>query len=158
MGHSGPQSEGLENGGAEQLDYDDPEVEKAWATQERKTVRLYLASQAHETDLLPPAPAWSLAPYIALWEVETNRGAALWVISGDLPTDYLDRHGATTPREAVRTFALLWRSQAVNMLAGRADPRSRLGKPKDWPKLGDLLQRRAELLLDFAAHDGLWEE
>src|SRR5262249_42894099 len=41
-------------------------------------------------------------------------------------------------------------------LAGRADPEMEVGPRERWPMLGDLLRRRAELLRDFAADDGLW--
>ena len=95
---------------------------------------------------------------IAVWSAGVGTPEAVWVISGDLPTDYLPYGNAATPREAVGAFASRWARVSENMLASRADPEIAVGKPKDWPQLGDLLKRRASLLKEFAEQDEIWEE
>jgi hypothetical protein len=140
------------------IDYDDPKTERVWCRQQLATVRDYLAAHKVAAGDLPAGPSWLLAPYIAVWRVNLKSGGAVWVISGDLPTDYLPRSTAATPRDAVRGFAERWERVAANMRAGKKDPEITIGKPKDQKHLGDLLEKRAAVLKDFAARDELWQE
>jgi hypothetical protein len=138
-------------------DYDDPAVERAWIHQQRTFVRDYLAAQRVEATDLPQRPEWLLAPYIALWRVNLMAGSEVWVISGDVPTDYLPPSEAATPRDAALAFAQRWQRAAGNMLAGRRDPEVTIGRPEDQAELGDLLRKRAVSLKDFAGQDALWQ-
>ncbi len=139
-------------------DYDDPDVEEAWANEQRVIVRDYLAAQRIAAVDVPSAPEWLVAPYIAVWVVEVTTGEAIWVISGDMPTDYLPFGQASIPREAVRAFGVRWERVAGNMLAGRRDPEVTIGRPEEQAQLGDLLSRRASLLQEFAQRDEYWDE
>jgi hypothetical protein len=99
-------------------------------------------------------PQWELAPYIAVWEITGG-----WVISGDLPTDYVLDETISSPREALRFFAVKFAEMAECMLAGRHYPGTTIGDPNNEDQqreLGGLLESRAGTLLDFADEDELW--
>jgi hypothetical protein len=68
-----------------------------------------------------------LAPYIATWEITGG-----WVISGDLPTDYVLDETILSVRESLRFVAEYM--------------------------LGGLLQSRAGTLMDFANDGNLWPD
>jgi tetratricopeptide (TPR) repeat protein len=131
--------------------------EQRWLGEQRERLEAYLRSRGLTGDPVPTEAAWDLAPFLALWSVEAG-GSGLWVITGDCPTDHLPRATAGDPRAVIAAFGQRWQRVATNVLAGREDPEMQLGPPERWPKLGPLLRTRAELLLEYAANDGLWEE
>ncbi|MBY0457588.1 MAG: DUF4826 family protein [Gemmataceae bacterium] len=132
---------------------------REWLFAQRAAVEGYLAGQ-RLTTAGRPVPRWDIAPYVAVWQI---RGG--WVISGDLPTDYVlaeDTADALDgPRAAVRFFADKFRDLAERMLAGQTYPGIRIGdptNPEQQRELGGLLRSRAGTLADFADDDGLWPD
>ncbi|WP_445946194.1 DUF4826 family protein [Shewanella sp.] len=93
-----------------------------------------------------------LAPYFAIWKMESKQPTkqTFWVMSGDLPSDYVDVNVASTAREAVRHFSMMWQVKAENL--------HRAGATKDatQAKFADLLVSRAESLYKMQADDKLW--
>src|SRR5262245_65408230 len=97
-----------------------------------------------------------MAPYLALWRV--GRGSAgLLVVVVDCPTDHMPATEAGDAREAMTAFGRRWQRAAANVLAGSKDPEMDVGSRESWPELGPMLRTRAELLLEFAANDDLWQ-
>jgi hypothetical protein len=80
------------------------------------------------------------------------------VISGDLPSDYISSESAKHPREALRVFATRWQEVSSFMVRGEVHPDYSIGSPEQWPELGDLLQKRAEILQSYADNDNVWSE
>jgi hypothetical protein len=133
-------------------EYDDQEKVWEWLTQQSGEVERYLARQNVTSEA--PVPRWELAPYVAVWEITGG-----WAISGDLPTDYVLDETILTAREAMRFFANKFAEMADCMMNDRRYPGTTIGNPNDAEQqreLGDLLQRRAVLLSDFAENDGMW--
>jgi hypothetical protein len=93
-----------------------------------------------------------LAPYFAIWKMESKQPTkqTFWVMSGDLPSDYVDVKVASTARDAVRHFSMMWQIKAENL--------HRAGATKDatQAKFADLLVSRAESLYKMQADDKLW--
>jgi len=142
-------------------DYDDPKVESDWLVKQRLTVEKYLQDQGIRHRGVSPEPKWFLAPYVAIWTVEslkTPGAVGWWAISGDLPTDYLSGNDASDAREAMTAFAHLWRETADCMLRGEEHPTLKIGPPAMRRELGDLLRRRAEILRDWIDDDEMWHE
>jgi hypothetical protein len=142
-------------------DYDDPAVEEEWCQERRSEVEAYLRGQGVDHGRIGEWPAWHVAPYVSVWAIESKARpdwVGWWVICGDLPTDCISSAGAKCPREAVRAIAEEWLELAGYMERGELHPDSRLSRREDWPTLGPLLQRRAEMLLKYADLDGAWEE
>ena len=87
-----------------------------------------------------------------------NPGAvSWWVISGDAPTDHIASDGASEVKEAVSAFAKRWIELSEHVLRGEPHPDVQIGSPDQWPELGELLFRRANLLAEFAGADELWK-
>ena len=93
-----------------------------------------------------------LAPYLAIWKMESKqpKKQTFWVMSGDLPSDYVDVNVAKTAREAVRHFSMMWQLKAENL------HKSGLTKDPTQAKFANLLISRAESLYRMQADEKLW--
>ncbi|MGX9459633.1 DUF4826 family protein [Shewanella sp. A14] len=93
-----------------------------------------------------------LAPYLAIWKMESKqpKKQTFWVMSGDLPSDYVDVKVATTAREAIRHFSMMWQLKAENL--------HKSGATKDATQLkfAQLLVSRAESLYKIHQDEKLW--
>ena len=133
--------------------------EEEWVAQQRDIVVRYLERQGVSHGAVGEWPAWDLFPYVAIWAVESLIApgrVGWWVISGDLPTDYVSFRDAHDPRGVLAHFACHWQDVADHMLRGEVHPETHIGTPEQWSELGDLLKRRSSLLHEFAQDDGLW--
>jgi len=144
------------------MDYDNPEIEEAWCDERRAEVTDYLRSQGVVSGRIGEWPAWHIAPYVSVWAVESGETAGAigwWVISGDLPTDYISGREADDPRQAVGMFARRWNEAAEDMCAGRSAPHVKIGRTShERSTLAPLLKSRAALLADWAERDDLWAD
>jgi hypothetical protein len=141
------------------IDYDDPIVATEWLCEQRRSVQKYLEGQGLIRARVADHPSWFVAPYLAVWTVEslqTPGAVGWWAVSGDVPTDYLSGGAATDARSAVAAFSKHWRDLADRMLKGESHPTMNVGRPENAEELGDLLRRRAELMEEFAADDRVW--
>jgi hypothetical protein len=132
--------------------------EKAWVRQEREKVLAYLTSQRCKHAGVGEWPAFHVDPYVALWAVQspTTLGRiGWWAISGDLPTDYMNSSSGYHPRDALRHFSAEWLSVAESMRRGEEHPRTKMGTPELWPNMAPLLEKRAQILREYADDDGL---
>jgi len=135
--------------------------EDAWLEAQRKAVEEYLQRERVEHLGVGAYPAFHVHPYLALWAVQSKRApgwVGWWAISGDLPTDYVSRGKVAHPRQALRDFAQRWRELSDYMLRGKEHPEVKMGTPAEWPQLGPLLRRRAEILQSHADDDDIWQE
>jgi hypothetical protein len=142
-------------------DYDDPEIEESWCNQQRDRVVAYLRSQQVEHGHVAPWPAWLLVPYVSIWVVESAirpERIGWWVISGDLPTDYLPAENVKHPRDAMRAFGQLWLDVSRHMKQGIPHPGMRVGNAGNQSELAPLLENRAALLLEWSDDDSYWSE
>jgi hypothetical protein len=139
-------------------DLEEP-AEESWVEDQRTLVRTYIDRQDLRPGRISDWPAWHIHPYLAIWAIESAkapRRVGWWVISGDVPTDYVSSIDASDPREVMRHFAQQWHDVATHMLRGQAHPAVSIGPPEQWPAVGDLLRRRAQLLGKFADDDSIW--
>lgn len=135
--------------------------EDTWIASQRKVVQEYLERERVDHLGVGEYPAFHVHPYVAVWAVQSKKApgwVGWWAISGDLPTDYVSRGKIAHPREALRAFALHWREMSDYMLRGEEHPDVKIGSPDQWPELGDLLRRRAQILQSYADDDDIWEE
>jgi len=136
-------------------EFEDPVKVRAWLLEQREQVVTYLKRQRVQLDS-QPVPEWDLAPYIAVWSISGG-----WVISGDLPTDYVLDSEIVGPCEAMRFFSNRFAEVAACMLRGQRYPDITIGDPTNQEQqqnLGGLLTSRAETLRHFAEDDNLWPE
>lgn len=133
--------------------------EDSWIEAQRKHAEEHLRGQQVDHIGIGEYPAFHVHPYLALWAVQSKRSPGWigwWVITGDLPADYISSSEGRHPRDALRAFARHWQEVSEFMLRGQKHPDYRIGTPDQWPKLGDLLQRRAQILSRHADDDEFW--
>ena len=142
--------------------YDDPAREAAWLGEQRGRVEAYLTAQCVTHGGVADAPAWFVAPYLAVWPVTSLKSGSpsvgWWVLSGDVPTDYLSSAEGRDAREAMRAFSRRWSDLATRMDRGEAHPTMRVGDAERAAELAPLLHARAKLLRLFADDDECWDE
>lgn len=143
------------------LDYDDPEVEAQWFADRRKEVEEYLGRESVAHGQVGEVPAWSVAPYVSIWAIESLKSPGCvgwWAISGDLPNDYVSAKGINNPRDAMRAIAKLWQEASEHMLRGEKHPTLSIGAGDSDEELAPLLASRAETLLGWADDPKVWED
>jgi len=93
-------------------------------------------------------PAWMLPFQVLIAELrETGqRQRALWVISGDVPTDHIDARLAETARDAARYFSLKWQMHAARQAPTPGDA-----------AIGRDLAGQAEALNALVESDEAWK-
>lgn len=145
-------------------DYDDAAVEEHWCGEQRLIVANYLHSQKVEHARIGDWPAWHIAPYVSLWAIESvvrPGWIGWWVISGDLPTDYIssaDVQSPQHPRKAIRVIAERWLKQVEAWNQGRDYQGIRISGPHSQKELAALLNSRAKLLVEWTLDDSCWEK
>lgn len=92
-----------------------------------------------------------LAPFVAVWKIKSTDGKQWWVVSGDLPTNYMSVSAAKTAREAIRHFSFAWQMKADDLIAKHAnDPMQQ--------EFANLLINKAENLYRVQEDDSLWQD
>jgi hypothetical protein len=139
--------------------YADPAVEAAWLCQQQARVMRYLRLQKVRHGGVAARPDWFCAPFVSVWPVadRLTESTALWVISGDLPTDYIESSSLPTARTALGAFKGRWKRLAELMVRGEAHPEFSIAGSKNGLAFGRLLGRRALSLQAMADDDNLWE-
>jgi Domain of unknown function (DUF4826) len=139
-------------------DYD-PAEEQEWLDEQESYALDYLdrESVAHDAEL---DIEWCLSPHVSVW-TSPARGKTprTWIICGDLPADFIQDKRISDARSAVRAFGARWTDVSRYMLKGELHPSIRIGagtEPNELKRLGDLLNRRASLLLKWCEDDSVW--
>lgn len=106
-------------------------------------------------------PAFLGYPYVAIWAVQSKAApgrVGWWVITGDCPTDYISGRGVTNPRLAMEQFSNNWKVYSVEMKSGKNPPDIEIGNDTNRRELGDLLERRSEILAEWANDSDIWRD
>ena len=139
----------------------DEKAEEQWCAAQREDVRSYLVGQGLVSPIVGDWPAWHVAPIVAVWAVESQQQpgwVGWWAISGDLPTDYVTCGEERSPRQALYDIGRRWSDAAELWAIGKRCEAMSLGSEAKEKELAPLLATRAELLLDFASNDGIWND
>jgi len=143
-------------------DYDDPKVEAKWCEKQRSVVAGYLQKEGVKHGRIGDWPAWHIAPCVAIWAVESHarpNWIGWWVITGDLPTDYISTKEVPPPqhpRRAVRAIAERWRKCAQAWNLGQDCAEFEIRGPHSHQELAPLLASRAEILIEWTNDDSFW--
>jgi hypothetical protein len=144
-------------------DDNDSEVEESWCRSQRASVESYLLAEGVKYRRIGDWPAWHVAPYVAVWAVESQarpEWIGWWVVSGDLPTDYIsaaDLARPQHPRKAVHIIAQRWLAMAEAWSDG-CEFDAVIAGPHALQELAPLLVARAKLLMKWVEDDSCWEE
>jgi hypothetical protein len=143
--------------------FDDARLDERWCQEQRANVIRYLDSQQCKYRDVGEWPSWHIAPYVAIWAIESLARPGWigwWAISGDLPTDYISSADLTVPqhpRNAMRVFSKNWLEMVEVWKKGREVEHTRIAGSTSIAELIPLLVSRARLLADWADDDSLWE-
>src|SRR5262249_36856130 len=144
-------------------DYENPAFEKRWCNDQRANVARYLRSQKVKHGRIGEWPAWHVAPYVSVCAIERLAQPVWigwWVISGDLPTDYIsaaDVKPPQHPRKAIRVIAKRWLKMVEAWKKGRDYKDTGITGSQSKKELGPLLKSRAKMLIKCAEDDSTWE-
>lgn len=141
-------------------DYDNPELEEQWCEEQRAVVEAYLKAQGVDHGEIGEWPAWHVAPYVAVWAIESLAHPGWigwWAIGGDLPTDAISANEVTPPQHPRRTLEVFGRKWLA-YAEGTGDSDISIGTPEDRPTLAPLLKSRAETLLQWVNDEAIWAE
>ncbi|NRD73781.1 DUF4826 family protein [Shewanella sp. VB17] len=133
-----------------------PEQEEAlqqqWIKEHFQKANRFLAEKGVIPSKVVTDDSRYLAPYVAVWKMESKQPIkqTFWVISGDLPSDYVDVKVATTARDALRHFSMMWQMKAENL------HQSGVTKDPIHAKFAQLLVSRAESLYQLQGDTKLW--
>lgn len=143
------------------INYDDPINEMKWYKEQRQIASEYLVKQQVKHGLIGESPAWFIAPYVSIWAIQslidTNK-VGWWVISGDLPTDYISSKNIHTPREAMKQFSINWNEASRKMENGTDHPLFETGSKTNRTKLLSLLKTRSKIFFEWYNDEDLWVE
>ena len=146
---------------SDSTNYDDPVIEERWCAEQRNQVIEYLVREAVAHGRVGEWPAWHVAPYAAIWAIESKSlpgTVGWWVICGDLPTDYISGNGNPHPRNAMQAIAERWHEAAELMSQGKTPSGFSIGSPSESLELAPLLAARAELLSKWADDPEIWNK
>jgi len=122
--------------------------QQAWVREQYQTATKFLASKGMITESVADTESRYLIPLMTMWKINLVDKTSVWVICGDLPTDFAQLPVAKDAREAVRHFSFKWQMQAENLMKTR---------DAEQEKFAQLLISRAEGLYDLFEKDELWE-
>ncbi|MGD8594920.1 MAG: DUF4826 family protein [Gammaproteobacteria bacterium] len=128
--------------------------EEDWLDDQQEVASQYMKRTGTNYGSIEHTPSFYLSPYVAVWAVESgiSPGAiGWWVITGDLPTDYISSSGISSAREAMSEFAKRWLNSVNVHKSGKHDPTITLSS-----ETADLLEKRANILNDWASDDSMW--
>jgi hypothetical protein len=135
------------------------ESDAAWLREQRAQVEAYLAVEGVAHGGIASEPDWYEPEILAIWPVESGAAPGelgWWVVSGDVPTDYLTAAPGMDARGALASVAARWQVAASRMAQGLAPEGLRIGPPEEWRALAPMLRSRAATLAEWAADDELW--
>ena len=132
-----------------------------WNHAKRKEAFDYLERQGVAAPNIGAWPAFEVAPKFGIWCVESKKQPGKigwWVFLGDCPTDYVSEDGRCHPRAALGNLLKRWSAHVPYMKKGIQPPDVAFGDGSNLIELGDLLERRVEILAEWMANDELWKE
>ncbi|WP_100657063.1 DUF4826 family protein [Alteromonas flava] len=122
-----------------------------WAKEQFQKANKHLAENGLLFESVVAEESRYLAPLIAVWKINTSDSKQLWVVSGDLPVDFIPASVAADARAALKHFALKWQLQAENI-------RLQVTNDKTQLDYATLLEARAENLFELEGQDRLWQQ
>lgn len=127
-----------------------PDQVSEWIRSQFQKANLHLAEKGILQQSVAVEDSRYLPPYVAIWKINAIDKHSYWVISGDLPSDYVAVSAAENARDALRAFSFRWQLQAQKLIdAGINDQTS-----QDYV---NLLVSRAQSLYELFENQTLWK-
>ncbi|WJG10892.1 DUF4826 family protein [Aliiglaciecola sp. LCG003] len=122
-----------------------------WVRSQFQRANKHLAENGIIFDSVVTEESRYLAPVVALWKIKTTDNRYYWVISGDLPVDFMPYENEKNARDVLRRFSFSWQLKAENLQNSDSLDQTQ----KDFC---DLLVSRAEGLYQMYEKESLWQE
>jgi hypothetical protein len=119
-----------------------------WIRKQYQVATKFLAEKGLITESVADKDSRYLVPLLAVWKMNLADKSSVWVICGDLPTDFSELKVAKNARDAIRHFSLKWQMQAENLLTVEKE---------ESEEFAQLLISRAEGLFGLAENEQLWQ-
>lgn len=142
-----------QNASQNKNEFETEQAQNQWVREQFQKANKHLAENGIIPDRVIMEQSRYLVPFVAVWKVVANtpKKKQYWVISGDLPSDFVDLSVAKTARDALKHFSLSWQLKAENLIQSGAT------KDSTQAKFANLLIDRAQNLYDLQANDKLWQ-
>jgi hypothetical protein len=122
----------------------------AWVREQYQRANKHLAEQGVLFESVVTEESRYLAPYVAVWKIQSIENKYYWVISGDVPADAIPYASEKNARDTLRAFSMRWQLQAEQILQSNTNDHLR----KDF---ATLLITKAEMIYDLFANEKNWE-
>lgn len=136
-----------------------PAQEQVWLAEVEEQFIEYLLMHNLDVRPLDRMAEWSFPPKVALWSVQLSPQAQVWIICGDVPTDFIVIQGTASPRDVMIQICDRWDEVSASLKSGRQHPTIRIGEgdsPAQLEELGTLLDLRAKLLRNWVQDPKIW--
>jgi hypothetical protein len=121
----------------------------SWVKEQFQRANKHLAEKGVLFDTVVTEESRYLAPFVAIWKIKALDGKLFWVISGDVPADFMPYKSEKNARDALRGFSFRWQLQADNILhSGTND--------KTQHDFADRLIAKAEVVYELFSNDKAW--
>jgi len=120
-----------------------------WVREQFQRANKHLAENGVLFDSVVVEESRYLAPYVAVWKIKSQQGKYFWVLSGDLPADYIPFDTAEDVRNALKHFSLSWQLKAENIISTN-------GIDETQQNYAKLLADRAISLYQLSEKQELW--
>ena len=128
----------------------DQEQLAQWVREQFQKANKHLAENGVLFESVVVEDSRYLAPMVAVWKIKTRDGKFFWVISGDLPVDFVPADVSADVRGVLKHFSLLWQLKVENL--SQADNIDETQK-----EYLTLLGTRAYDLYHMSEDDKLWQ-
>ena len=123
------------------------EEKQQWLRDKYQVATKFLADKGMVTTSVSDADSRYIIPLMSVWKLNLIDKSSVWVIAGDLPTDYIEENVAKDAREAVRHFSYKWQMQADQLLQAPSNEQH---------EFANILIHRAESLYNIFTKDEIW--
>ncbi len=127
----------------------DQEGLSQWVREQFQRANKHLAENGVLFESVVTEESRYLAPYLAVWKIKASDNKFHWVISGDVPCDFMPYEAEKTAREAIRRFSFNWQLKSENIRRSGTTDKTQL-------EFADLLETRAEGLYEIQSDEKLW--
>lgn len=125
---------------------------QAWVREHFQKANRFLAEKGVIPEKVIMEESRFLAPFVAIWKLESKqpKKQTYWVMSGDLPSDFVEASVAPNAREALRHFSMMWQMKAENL------KQSGVTSDPTQAQFAALLISRAESLYKLYNDEKMW--
>ncbi|GAB2701495.1 DUF4826 family protein [Aliiglaciecola aliphaticivorans] len=122
-----------------------------WVRSQFQRANKHLAENGVIFDSVVTEECRYLAPYVAIWKIKALDNRFYWVISGDLPCDFMPYESEKNARDVLRRFSFQWQLKAQDI----EESANIDATQKEFAKM---LVTRAEGLYALYNQEELWKE